>query len=161
MTQASDTDLAWNAFLARRHLSCGPRRAALELSAERHSVDANALDVLIAVETLARPRLLQWLEFAVFVVLLAVNAARARTMTLGPAQIRVSHAASGSGRMLARVGLNLMRWECACERAAEILAGAPSDEIPDLCRWYNGPRCCNNYKALVLKLVGYSRPASV
>lgn len=154
-------DLAWNAFLARRHMPHGSRRAELEQIANGYGVDPDALGAFIAVETLARPRLLQWLEFMSFLILSGVNPRRARRMTLGPAQIRVAHMGVESGRTLVIAGLRLMKWKYSCDLAAAILADAPCDEIPDLCRWYNGPRCNDNYTALVLRLVDWSRSGSV
>lgn len=161
MTSTATRDLAWNAFLARRHASRGSRRVVLESSAEHFNVDPDALDALIAAETLARPRLHQWLELAIFIVFAVIRPKRAMRMTLGPAQIRVSYATSESGRALAAAGLDLMTWRSSCERAAAILADAPGNDIDELCRWYNGPRCSKNYMALVQKLIEDARSGSV
>lgn len=161
MRSGITTDLAWNAFLARRHMSRGVRRAALESSAHRFNVNPDALEAFIAVETLARPRVHQWLELTVFMLLAVINPARAGRMTLGPAQVRVSYVTNRSGRALAAAGLKLMMWEHSCERAAAVLADAPSDDAYELCRWYNGPRCSKNYTALVKKLIEDAGSGSV
>ena len=141
--------LEWHAHLARRiRLSASKRRVVAEAAA-RSSVNSHVLGAVLRTEMVARPIGQRLTEFAAFLVLCAVWPARARRMTVGPAQVRVGSGPSAGVLETMADGLGLMSWSHACDAAASIIASAPGSDVETVYRHYNGPRCSENYVALV------------
>lgn len=141
--------LEWHAHLARKVRLSGSREAAIAEAADRSSVSRRVLGAILGAEMVARPRAQRLAEFAAFLVLCAAWPARARRMTLGPAQVRVGGSPAAGILATMAEGWRLMSWPHACNVAAGIIARSPRPDPETVCRHYNGPQCSENYVALV------------